>query len=434
MSKRHTRPHSEITYASACELLEHALSSGMRQRILDALTGDNDVRESVAALRAAMRAHTFPTGADPLRLHRMVHSFDTRARRAGLHVLESWDYVGHRFATDVTPVLMLDRCTLDDVAPSRHRAALAVLLDHYFLSVLGLVVSRAWDDGDPNENLDRATSLLHLLHGKDSSSWRLVDDVETLLLTAISQYSPDEHAYDVVAHRFDALTGARRHRMALACAAVLGGHLRWGMRFMYGRDVAQMRADNIVDYPLVIFGVLHCLRDFERERAAGTNNIDGIGHARTIEALLNGLSADPTFATGRTPQWLRMHHAEHAELRERLLDTRDALLDAAAAHVPSPRAYSPLGFTVNFLSNAVVAMVATALDADGPQPALNALFTALPQDGQSAADAERQARTLMSYAMRQRLDSKAPLIVYDPYEAAHAFNMTCAVLRHASSG
>src|SRR4051812_22849605 len=241
MSKRDPHQRTEITYASACELLEHALSDGLRPRILDALTAHGDFQQSAVALRGAMRSHTFPTGGEPLRLQRIVQSFDTRARRAGLHVLESWDYVAQRFASEITPVLMLDRCALDHMAHERQRAALSVLLDHYFMSVLGLIVARAWDEGDPNENLDRTTTLLRALQGSDSSNCRFVDDVETLLLTSVSHYHPDEHAYELIARRFDVLTGAHRRRMALACAAVLGGHLRWGLRFMYRRDIPSMR-------------------------------------------------------------------------------------------------------------------------------------------------------------------------------------------------
>lgn len=423
---RHKHQRSDITYASACDLIEHALRDGMRPRILDALTEMDDARQSAIALRNAMRSHLFPTDTEPLRLQRIVHSFDTRARRAGLHVLESWDYVAHRFAPEITPVLMLDRCALDAVPAERHRAALAVLLDHYFLSVLGLIVARAWDEGDPNENLDRATALLRLLQEQDSSHCRFVDDVETLLLTAISHYSPDEHAYEVIVRRFDALTGERRQRMARACCAVLGGHLRWGLRFMYRRDVARMRADNVVDYPFVIYGLLQGLRDLDAAPAAGHDRLE---HARTVEALLSGLSADPSFATGKAPPWLRTHHAEHAEVRERLLDQRDTLLDHFDAHLPSSHAYSPLGFDVNFLCNTVVAMVATALASDGPNPTLNALFTGLPRRDGAGHDAERHARALMHFAVSNRVASEAPLIVYDPYEAAHAYNLTRAVLR-----
>ena len=118
MPKRHQHQRKEITYDSACELLEHTLSDGLRPRILDALAASDDFEESALALRNAMRSHTFPTNGEPLRLQRIVQSFDTRARRAGLHVLESWDYVAHRFAYEITPVLMLDRCALDRIAPS----------------------------------------------------------------------------------------------------------------------------------------------------------------------------------------------------------------------------------------------------------------------------------------------------------------------------
>ena len=425
MSKRqHQR--TEITYASACDLIEHALSDGLRPRILDALTSYDDFRDSASALRSAMRSHTFPTGGEPLRLQRIVQSFDTRARRAGLHVLESWDYVAHRFAPEITPVLMLDRCALDDISIDRRRAALSVLLDHYFMSVLGLIVARAWDEGDPNDNLDRATLLLRALQDCDSGNCRFVDNVETLLLTSISHYHPDEHAYEVIARRFDSLTGGRRRRMALACAAVLGGHLRWGLRFMYRRDVALMREDNVVDYPFVIYGLLNLLRDYEAERAAGDQTVD---HARTVEGTLNGLSADPTFAAGKTPRWLRTHHEEHEEIRARLLDNRDALLADVAMHQPTSRSYSPLGFDANFLCNTVVAMVATALADDGPHPSLNSLFTCLSDDTDASNAAERQARALMKYAVGNRVGGEAPLITYDACEAAHAFNVTSSVLR-----
>lgn len=429
MAKHHRNQRTAITYASACDQLEHALGDGTRARILDALTAHDAFGECASALRNAMRTHTFPTGAEPLRLQHIVHSFDSRAQRTGLHVLQSWDYVAHRFAPDITPVLMLDRFARDDMAVERQRSTLSVLLDHYFVSVLGLIVVRAWDEGDTNDNLDRATSLLRILHGHDSGNCRFVDDAETLLLLAVSHYHPEEHVYEQIARRFDALTGVRRRRMAEACAAVLGGHLRWGLRHMYRRDVARMHADNVVDYPFVVYGVLNLLRDFEAERSAG---IGGLAHARTVEALLNGLSADPTFATNRTPHWLRSHREEHEEMRERLLDNREALMAELAAHQPSARSYSPLGFDANFLCNTVVAMIGTALADAEPHPSLNTLFTRLSPDDVGGAAAERQARALMDYAMSNRIASGAPLVVYDPYEAAHAFNMTNAALRNVA--
>ncbi len=214
--------------------------------------------------------------------------------------------------------------------------------------------------------------------------------------------------------------------MSLACAAVLGGHLRWGLRFMYRRDVALMRDDNIVDYPFVIYGLLNLLRDYDEERSGG---VDDLEHARTVEGVLNGLSADPTFATVKTPRWLRTHQGEHAELRERALDGRDALLADFVSHQPTSRSYSPLGFDANFLCNTVVAMVATALGDPEPRPSLNTLFTRLPSGDATPEDAERHAHALMRYAVGNRVSSEAPLITYDSCEAAHAFNVTSSVLR-----
>lgn len=424
MSKRN-RERTEITYGDACDLLEEALAHGARSRILDALEATGDFARSCDRLRSAMRSHIFPTVDEPLRLHRIVQSFDTRLRRAGLHVLESWDYVAHRFADEITPVLMLDRCALDRVTDDRRRGALAVLLDHYFLAVLGVIVARAWDEGDPNDNLERASRLLDALQ-TNGSGRHFTADVETLLLMAVSHYHPDEHAYETVVQSFDVLRDAHRSRMAVACAAVLGGHLRWGMRFMYGRDVTRMRDDNIVDYPFVVYALLMLLRDYEELIACGA----AADERRPIaEAIVNAVSADPWFAVCRTPDWLRILRDEHVEARDRLLANRDQLLDDFAAWQPTAREYSPLGFDCNFLCNTVVAMVATGLDAAGPHPPLNALFSRASTWPDGAA--ERQANALMGYALRNRSAREAPLIVYDPREAAHAFNLTTSVLREA---
>jgi hypothetical protein len=81
-------------------------------------------------------------------------------------------------------------------------------------------------------------------------------------------------------------------------------------------------------------------------------------------------------------------------------------------------------------------MVATALAAPSPHPSLNALFTRLPREDAAdlggVDDAERHARALMGYAVGNRVAGEAPLIVYDSCEAAHAFNVTTAILRQTN--
>jgi hypothetical protein len=75
-------------------------------------------------------------------------------------------------------------------------------------------------------------------------------------LSAISQYHPREHAYDDLLAKVWSLDETHRLRVALACAPSLGSHLRWGLRFMYERDVARMRDDNVVDYPWLLFSIV----------------------------------------------------------------------------------------------------------------------------------------------------------------------------------
>ena len=41
---------------------------------------------------------------------------------------------------------------------------------------------RAWDEGDPNANLDRVSQLIQTLNGAKGSGRRFVEDAETLLL------------------------------------------------------------------------------------------------------------------------------------------------------------------------------------------------------------------------------------------------------------
>ena len=76
-------------------------------------------------------------------------------------------------------------------------------------------------------------------------------------------------------------------------------------------------------------------------------------------------------------------------------------------------------------------MVATGLADPGPHPPLNALFSR--SSGWSDGAAERQAHALMGYALHNRSPHEAPLIVYDPREAAHVFNLTTSVLRETKS-
>ena len=431
MPSRQPRQRAEITFAAACEILEQALAGDARARMLEAFDIEGDFPRACTRLRNAMRGGVFPTEGAPVKLQPIVQGLDARARRGGLHVLETWDYREHRFTGEINPVLMLDRSALPRTPVDERRAVFAVLLDYYFVSVLGLVVVHAWDGGDLSRNLDRAGALLHALQERGGSGCRFVGDVETLLLASVSNYHPEESAYDGLAESLDALEGDHRTRMGMACAAVVGGHLRWGLQHMYGRDVGRMREDNVVDYPLVVFGLSTLMRRYD---SLASDPDAGAERARVAEGVLNGLSADPRFALDRTPDWLRVFRAEHSEAREAILAHRDALLGDFAGLQPAAEQFSPLGFDCNFLSNAIVAVVATAVATPGDRPPLNALFTKAPDAPWDGAASLRHAHELAAYARATRLSSdRVPLVVYDPRAAANAYNKTISLLRESES-
>jgi hypothetical protein len=410
------RPRTDVRYEDACASLEAALSDTSREAILDFLQGSGDFAKAIARLRTGMRTHTFRTGGPSVALERVVRALDRRTRDEGFHVLQSWDYRAHRFADDIVPVLMLDRFVAAGPATTNERQALAILLDQYFLSVLGLLAVRAWDEGDANANFDRVTSLLGALGRSGEAGGSFVDDAGLLLLLAISHYHPHEAAYDRLLERVRALDARHQLSVAQACAASLGSHLRWGFRFMYQRDAGRMRDDNVVDYPWLLFSMGTLVRAYvagEADRAA------------VSEGLVNGFSADPWAFTGKAPAAFTPFAAEHAEVRDFFRDRGAQVARAFEAHEPKTGTYSPLGFTCNFLCNALVAMVATSLAGATPHPSLDELFTRL---GDRADARVSYAKMLMDYSRATTGGAGATLIVYDPYEGLASFNAALRTL------
>ena len=420
-----------VTFSEAHERLGEALRGSARGEILDALTsgdGADAPHAPHARLRRAMHAHTFPTAAGPLILRRIVDALDTRTRREGLHVLQGWDYVAHRFPDEIAPILLLDYCARAGAAIDSRRA-LAILLDQYFLAVLSLLVVRAWDDGDANENLDHVGGLLRDLGGAHGSGRRFVDEAETLLLLAVSYFHPEERGYDSILERVKTLDAAHQLRCALPCAAIQASHLRWGLRFMYRRDVARMRADNAVDYRWLLYSLLTLMREYSRMHAEGAHDAR---RECIVEALLNGLSADPWAFVGNAPSFLRALQPEHDEFRALLAGVRADLLQEFEAQRPGPAAYSPLAFSANFLSNAAVAMVVVALRDEEAHPSLDSLMTRERAGASAGGSAQRLAQKLMDYSVENaaRLgDGGAPLVVVDQYDATHCCNAVVQVIQ-----
>jgi hypothetical protein len=423
MSTHAAQRRDAVSVGEACAQLESLLESDARAEALAELSREADAERALARLRTAMRSHRLPTGGAPVSLARIVQSLDHRTRKEGFHVLESWDYRAHRFAHDIVPVLMLERCV---ARGSQHRieTALSILLDQYFLSVLGLIAVRAWDDGDPDAILGRVTALLTRVDQANGGGHCFIDDAETLLLVAVSHYHPEEVAYDALLERVQALSDQRQLRLALVCAPVLGSHFRWGLRFMYRRDVGLLRDDNVVDYPWLLYSMRTLLDAYSR--AGSTDDRWTI-----VEGLLSGLSVDPWAFTGGTPPCLHAHRADHEAVRATLAACRENLVQEFERHRPAFREYTPLGFEVNFLCNALAAMVDTALDDCAPHPSLNALL-GRPARGVGGEALVPYARTLTNYAREHGGTGDAALIVYDPHDAHHGISMAQQVLRGAS--
>lgn len=432
-----------------------------------------------------MRAHVFRGRFAPLVLDGFVRDFDVRTREEGFHVLHSWNHLEHHFTRENTPVLMLDRFAREWSAARATPRVQALLLDHYFFYVLALMVMRAWDEGDPNRNLDRVTGLLRHLQGPHGSGHQFVARAETLLLMAISHFHPDESAYPRLLERIRTLDRAHRVHFALAEAAILGSHLRWGFAVLYRRDLGRMRSDNMGDYPWLLFSVATLMEEYVRlrEERAGAD-LANERRARVLESLIDGLTPDPWAFTGAPPEALRPYEEEHSGFRDAFAEHRDDLLEEFARLRPDREAYSPLSYHCNFPHNAIMAKVSIQLaDENAPNLPMDAMFTraeawrpadrgalasgvpdavadpvadagratgpdaeapAMPGDGSAAARAaafmsadhpEALARYLMAYsgASPERLGRRgARLIIYDPNVGLRYYKMALQALRSVS--
>ena len=420
-----------------------------------------------------MRAHVFRGRFAPLVLDGFVRDFDVRTREEGFHVLHSWNHLEHHFTRENTPVLMLDRFAEEWSAARATPRVQALLLDHYFFYVLAVMAMRAWDEGDPNENLDRVTGLLRHLQGPHGSGHQFVARAETLLLMAISHFHPDESAYPRLLEKIRTLDRAHRVHFALAEAAILGSHLRWGFAVLYRRDLGRMRGDNVGDYPWLLFSVATLMEEYVRLREEGGQSRSGRADrgTRVLEGLIDGLTPDPWAFTGAPPEALRPYEDEHSGFREAFAEHRDDLLEEFERLRPGREAYSPLSFHCNFPHNAIMAKVSIQLaDENAPNLPMDAMFTraeawpsvdlsgegsevaadaadgSAPSAGSDATRAqaaefvsanhpEALARYLMAYsgASPERLGRRgARLIIYDPNVGLRYYKMALQAMRSGS--
>ena len=423
-----------FSFGEAARLLETLLHGTARGAIVDELATSRDGGGALERLRAGMRSHRFQTGATAFSLERLVHRFDALNHRDGFHVLNDWDGVADQHNADIIPVDVLSFVQRADTAAGAERTALAVLLDYYVLYLLALLSLRVWDEGDANENLDELQRLLGELQGPKGSGQRFVSDAETLILLATSHFEADESAYDRLLDRVRNLDEVHRTRLALAHAAILSSHLRFGFEATYARDIVAMRKDNVADYPWLLFALRTLLEVYAR---LCEDNVSSVERDRVVEGLVNGLSPDPRAFVGEPPPALAAHEAELGRFRQLFREHRTDLLEEFVRFAPSEASYSPISFYFNFTHNLLKAVVVDALLRGEPwRTGLNDLLTGVSVETEGLQGSETLARTLMAYARsspdryRGRL---VPVIVYDPRKGRRAFSTTLEKLAQPSS-
>lgn len=420
----------KIAFADGCALLRDALSGPLRQHVLDHILGTGEIAPALQRLRSAMRSHVFTTATTQLDLRRIVRTLDAKARQDGFHVRQEWEQARGRFNPDDVPVLMLDHFSRSGKAVVPARKALAVLLDFYLLYVLALLVMRVWDEGDPNENLDRITALLEDLQGPQGSGQTLVDGAAALLFVATSNYQPDDQAYDRLLAKVWTLDESHRLSLAMIGGPILGTHLRWAFTAIYERDLSHMRDDNFVDYPWLFFSVVTLMRAYARLRETGTGTDQ---RAAVVSALANGLSPDPWAFVGKPPDALAAYAAEHAEFRALFDRYRDDLLEELGAHIPNPLRYSPLSLQFNFPHNVLVAIVVIALGERTPANlSLNALLSSDGAGKSPGGPAEQLALSITGYAAENpelRGERRVLPVAYSPAVGLRSFSWMMSALR-----
>jgi hypothetical protein len=412
------------------DVLTSVLTSDARSRMVQGFLAGGDFGEQLQRLRSAMSAHVLLAGSERFDVSRVVRRLDQRTRKDGFRVLHAWSHAEHRFTDDVVPVLLLDFFARARGEWARERVAVEILLDAYFMHLLALCAMRAWDADEPDAMLDRITGLVDALQGEEGSGHRFVDDAETLLIYALSQFHPEEHAYDRVIDRVLTLSSTHQLAFAEVSAAVLSAHLRWGFWLMYGRDVVRMRDDNVGDYPWLLNSVLTLLRAYVASMDRGENAQE---RASIGVALTQGLAADPWAFKGTPPKALQPYPDAYDEARALLESHGMEVLDELEAFRPSRDVYSPLSLHFNFPHNTLVAIVTLALLEGRPQTLpLNALFHGPVETGPDEETQEGLARTLMAFSRSrpERLGYRgAMLVAYDPLSGMRSFSMTTDTLR-----
>lgn len=410
-------------FDTLCNDLDVLLSGPTRQALIDDAAGEATLGKALLRLRGGMREHVWEIAGHVFEFGRGIEKLDRKTRQIGFHVMNDWDGIADRVNDDIIPVDVLHYLIERRGDEPAQREMLAILLDYYFMHVLALLSVRLWDEGDPDDNLDRVDRLLQLLQGPGGSGQPFAADAETLLLIATSHYEMYERGYAVLLEQVRTLNARHQTNIAVGHAASMGCHLRFGFEATYGRDTINMRDDNVADYPWLLYALNTVMQQYVRLRRTGESEAP---ERVLLEALVNGLSGDARAFVGKPPASLASFAGEREEFRAAFHAYRPELLDGFAPFRPTDKTYSPLNFFFNFSHNVVKGTTIDALLERRPwSVSFNDLLTAAGDDVQNATK-EALARTLMDYARANPQTIRGrpmPVIVYDPAKGRQAFSV-----------
>ncbi len=426
-TKRKKRP-TKVSFDDACLTLETILREKTRREILDDISNAKNFRVSLSRLRDGMRSNLFKAGRQQVYLDKLIKQFDDRTRQDGFHVLHDWDGKADKLNQETIPVDIVNYL-LAGAKGHPERQVLAILLDYYFLYVLALMTLRSWD-GNADENVDRLNGLLGELQGPNGSGQKFTENAETLMLIATSHFEPDDTAYHRLLDRVRTWNESHRVKIALAHAAILGSHLRFGFEASYGRDIVALRDDNVPDYPWLCFAASTLMQAYSRMHDEG---IQGAEREQVVEGILNSLTPDPRAFVGKPPASLAAYEDERSQVPALLGIHGRHLFEDGRSHRPSPDKYSPMSFFFNFPHNILKGMVVhSLLHGELSRLTMNDLLTGIPRDPQLSESKTRLAQTLMAYA-RSSPDTirgrPTPAVIYDPSAGLRFFVKTMGVIK-----
>jgi hypothetical protein len=425
------RSSAESAFEIGCSVLESALTGSTRRDLVDDLSSEATLDASLQRLRAGLRANVLNAGGRHVSLERIVNIFDRETRQEGFHALHDWDGRADHVGDDTIPVDVLNYVARVRAADPVDRTAVAIMIDYYLVNILALFSLRIWDDGDANRNLDRIGQLLALLQGPEGSGQLFVRDAETLILIATSHFEVQERGYDRLLDRVRQLSALHQVKIAVAHAASMGSHLRFGFEATYARDTIVMRDDNVADYPWLCYALSVVMNEYARLHSV---DVSGSERAAVVESLLNGLSADARAFVGEAPPAsMEKCAGDLASFRDAYFAHRADLLQEFEPFRPTEARYSPLSFFFNFSHNVLKGTIVDALLRGDPwRLTFDDLLTGDSQDGASSEQKTLLATTLMTYARLNpdRIRGQMmPVIVYDPQAGRQAFGTTMRRLR-----